>query len=56
MTINVNRRQFVIGSPAVIAQMGIAQHVAAQAPKLFRVSTVDSLTLGNIGHLVKDFA
>src|ERR1700675_2176855 len=45
MTINLNRRQFVLGSAAVIAQMGLAQRASAQAPKLSSVPTVDSLTI-----------
>ena len=45
MTINLKRRQFVIGSAAVIAQMGIAQHAGAQTPTLGAVPTVDSLTI-----------
>ncbi len=45
MTINLNRRQFVLGATAVIAQMGIAQQVSAQASRLSSVPTVDSLTI-----------
>ena len=45
MTINLNRRQFVLGSAAVIAQMSLAQHANAQTPKLGNVPTVDSLTV-----------
>jgi len=45
MPINLNRRQFVLGSAAAIAQMGIAQRAFAQAPKLSSVPTVDSLTI-----------
>jgi 7,8-dihydropterin-6-yl-methyl-4-(beta-D-ribofuranosyl)aminobenzene 5'-phosphate synthase len=44
MNINLNRRQFVLGSAAVVAQMGIARSLSAQAPKL-AVPTVDSLTI-----------
>ena len=45
MMINLNRRQFVLGSAAVIAQMGIAHHASAQTPKLSSVPTVDNLTI-----------
>jgi 7,8-dihydropterin-6-yl-methyl-4-(beta-D-ribofuranosyl)aminobenzene 5'-phosphate synthase len=45
MTIVVNRRQFILGSAVVIAQMGLARHALAQAPKPFTVPTVDSLTI-----------
>ena len=44
MSIHLNRRKFVMGSAAVIAQMGLAQRAFAQAPKL-TVPTVDSLTI-----------
>lgn len=44
MQINLNRRQFVLGSAAVLAQMGIANPLSAQSPKL-SVPTVDSLTI-----------
>jgi 7,8-dihydropterin-6-yl-methyl-4-(beta-D-ribofuranosyl)aminobenzene 5'-phosphate synthase len=45
MQINLNRRQFVIGSAAVLAQMGIANPLAAQQPGKISVPTVDSLTI-----------
>ncbi|MDB5921639.1 MAG: fold metallo-hydrolase [Betaproteobacteria bacterium] len=45
MTMSVNRRQFILGSAAVIAQMGLARHALTQAPKRFAVPTVDSLTI-----------
>jgi len=45
MTINLNRRQFVLGSTAVIAHMGLAQRASAQTPGLAAVPTVDSLTV-----------
>jgi 7,8-dihydropterin-6-yl-methyl-4-(beta-D-ribofuranosyl)aminobenzene 5'-phosphate synthase len=45
MTISVNRRQFILGSAAVIAQMGLARHALAQTPKRVAVPTVDSLTI-----------
>jgi 7,8-dihydropterin-6-yl-methyl-4-(beta-D-ribofuranosyl)aminobenzene 5'-phosphate synthase len=45
MTTNLDRRQFVLGSAAVIAQMGLARHAYAQSPKLGNVPTVDSLTI-----------
>src|SRR5688500_17372619 len=41
----INRRQFVLGSAALIAQMSLAQRVAAQAPRIGNVPTVDSLTI-----------
>ena len=44
MSLNLNRRQFVLGSAAVLAQMGISNPLSAQAPKL-SVPTVDSLTI-----------
>ena len=44
MQINLNRRQFVLGSAAVLAQMGIANPLSAQSPKL-SVPTVDSLII-----------
>ena len=42
---NFDRRHFVLGSAALIAQMGLAQRVAAQATQLGNVPTVDSLTI-----------
>ncbi len=45
MMINHNRRHFVLGSAAVIAQMGLAQRTSAQTAKLGAVPTVDSLTI-----------
>ena len=44
MNIDLNRRQFVLGSAAVLAQMGIANPLSAQSPRL-NVPTVDSLTI-----------
>ena len=44
MQINLNRRQFVLGSATVLAQMGITNPLSAQSPKL-SVPTVDSLTI-----------
>ena len=44
MSLNLNRRQFVLGSAAVLAQMGISNPLSAQAQKL-SVPTVDSLTI-----------
>ena len=45
MHINLNRRQFVLGSAAVLAQMGVANPLAAQQPAKINVPTVDSLTI-----------
>jgi hypothetical protein len=44
MHIDLNRRHFVLGSAAALAQFGIAPNVFAQAPKI-SVPTVDSLTI-----------
>jgi 7,8-dihydropterin-6-yl-methyl-4-(beta-D-ribofuranosyl)aminobenzene 5'-phosphate synthase len=44
MPLNLTRRQFVLSSAAVIAQMGVASRLSAQAPKL-SVPTVDSLAV-----------
>jgi 7,8-dihydropterin-6-yl-methyl-4-(beta-D-ribofuranosyl)aminobenzene 5'-phosphate synthase len=44
MNIPLNRRRFVLGSAAVLAQMGIANPLSAQSGKL-SVPTVDSLTI-----------
>lgn len=44
MHINLNRRHFVLGSAAVLAQMGISSPLSAQSSKL-NVPTVDSLTI-----------
>jgi 7,8-dihydropterin-6-yl-methyl-4-(beta-D-ribofuranosyl)aminobenzene 5'-phosphate synthase len=45
MTITVNRRQFILGSAAVVAQMGLARHALAQTARRMTVPTVDSLTI-----------
>ncbi len=44
MNINRNRRHFVLGSAAVVAQMGFTNPLTAQTPKL-AVPTIDSLTI-----------
>ncbi len=44
MSLNLNRRHFVLGSAAVLAQMGISNPLTAQPAKL-TVPTVDSLTI-----------
>ena len=44
MTIHLARRQFVLGSAAVLAQTGIVYPLSAQSTKL-SVPTVDSLTV-----------
>ncbi len=44
MNVNLNRRHFVLGSAAAVAQMGIAHPLLAQPQKL-TVPTIDSLTI-----------
>ena len=45
MNIDLRRRDFVLGSAALIAQASLAPRALAQAPKLGSVPTVDSLTI-----------
>jgi 7,8-dihydropterin-6-yl-methyl-4-(beta-D-ribofuranosyl)aminobenzene 5'-phosphate synthase len=45
MTFRASRRQFMLGSAAVMAQMGFSRSAFTQAPKPLAVPTVDGLTI-----------